>query len=113
MAEAAVVDQIIQSHNEGAASLLDVACGTGAHLRHLRSRYEVVGLDIDPGMLEQAREALPGVTLVEGDMRSFGLAQRSMLSCACSPRSATCRRCGTWTLLSAPWSLISLRAVCW
>lgn len=75
-AEAAVVDQIIQAHHEGAASLLDVACGTGAHLRHLRSRYEVVGLDLESGMLEQAREALPGVTLVEGDMRSFQLNQR-------------------------------------
>ena len=75
-AEAAVVDQIIQSHNDGAASLLDVACGTGAHLRDLRNRYEVVGLDLDPRMLDQAREALPGVLLVEGDMRTFRLAQR-------------------------------------
>ena len=73
--EAAVVDQIIQGHKE-AASLLDVACGTGGHLRHLRSRYEVVGLDLDPGMLEQAAAALPGVELVEGDMRSFRLARR-------------------------------------
>ena len=76
LAEAALVDQIIQGHNEGAASLLDVACGTGAHLRHLRIRYEVVGLDLDPGMLERAGEAVPGVTLVEGDMRTFRLAQR-------------------------------------
>ena len=76
LTEAAVVDQIIQHHNDGAASLLDVACGTGAHLRHLRSRYEVVGFDLDPGMLEQARQALPDVTFVEGDMRSFRLAQR-------------------------------------
>lgn len=75
-AEAALLDQIIQERNERAASLLDVACGTGAHLRHLRSRYEVVGLDVDPGMLEQARTALPDITLVEGDMRSFRLAQR-------------------------------------
>ena len=74
--EAAVVDQIIQGHKEGAASLLDVACGTGGHLRHLRSRYEIVGLDLDSGMLEQAAEVLPGVTLVEGDMRSFRLARR-------------------------------------
>lgn len=75
-AEAAVVDQIIQGHNEGAASLLDVACGTGAHLRDLRDRYDVVGLDLDPGMLDQARQALPGVMLVEGDMRTFRLSQR-------------------------------------
>ena len=75
-AEADLLDQIIHERNETAASLLDVACGTGAHLRHLRNRYDVVGLDLDPGMLEQARTAFPGVTLIEGDMRSFDLGRR-------------------------------------
>jgi SAM-dependent methyltransferase len=75
-AEAQVIDRLIQERNPGAESLLDVACGTGSHLRHLRARYGVVGLDLDPRMLEQARPGLPEVTLVEGDMRSFRLARR-------------------------------------
>jgi SAM-dependent methyltransferase len=71
--ESVVIDDLIRSRNPSAQSLLDVACGTGGHLRHLRGTYEVAGLDIDPGMLEQARAVLPGVPLVEGDMRSFDL----------------------------------------
>ena len=57
----------------GCTSLLDVACGTGGHLVHLRRWYEVMGVDIDAGMLDEARRRLPGDTFVEGDMRSFRL----------------------------------------
>lgn len=74
--EAATLDQIICQRNPGAATLLDVACGTGRHLGHLRDRYDVVGLDLDATMLEQARIRLPGIRLVEGDMRSFQLDRR-------------------------------------
>ncbi len=55
------------------ASILDVACGTGGHIPHLRGAYEVVGVDIDPGMLEIAREKNPGVEFHLGDMRSLEL----------------------------------------
>ena len=75
-AEAATLDEIIRQHNPGAATLLDVACGTGRHLGHLRDRYDIVGLDVDPRMLEQARLRLPDTALVEGDMRSFRLDRR-------------------------------------
>lgn len=75
-AEAAEIEQLIQARNPRATWLLDVACGTGAHLRHLQGRYEVVGLDLDPAMLARAASHLPGVRLVEGDMRSFRLGRR-------------------------------------
>jgi ubiquinone/menaquinone biosynthesis C-methylase UbiE len=39
-----------------AASLLDVGCGTGRHLQLLRDRYEVEGLDLNPALLDVARE---------------------------------------------------------
>jgi len=71
--EAREVHDIVQARRPGARSLLDVACGTGAHLRHLRQWYEVMGIDADAAMLAQARPQLPGVTLVEADMRSFEL----------------------------------------
>src|SRR4030081_3763170 len=70
-AEAREVHALIQSRKPGAHSLLDVACGTGAHLLHLRPWYDVVGLDSDPGMLREALGRLPGARLVEADMRSF------------------------------------------
>jgi SAM-dependent methyltransferase len=72
-AEAQDLHEVVQARRPGARSLLDVACGTGAHLRHLRQWYEVAGIDADAGMLAQARRQLPGVSLVEADMRSFQL----------------------------------------
>jgi SAM-dependent methyltransferase len=71
--EADELHALIQSHRPGAASLLDVACGTGAHLLRLRRHYDVVGVDLAPAMLEEARNRLPGVQLIEGDMRSLAL----------------------------------------
>jgi len=40
--EAAELDRLIQDQRPGARRLLDVACGTGAHLAHLTG-YEVEG----------------------------------------------------------------------
>ena len=53
--------------------LLDVACGTGKHLELLRHRYQVEGMDLDPGMLAVARDRLPGVPLHQGDFRRIEL----------------------------------------
>jgi SAM-dependent methyltransferase len=74
--EAAELDGLIQERRPGARTLLDVACGTGAHLEHLAGRYEVQGLDLDPEMLAIARERLPDATFHEGDMTSFHLGKR-------------------------------------
>jgi SAM-dependent methyltransferase len=71
--ESARVAEIARGVNPEATTLLDVACGTGRHLEHLRDYFEVTGLDADGAMLEIAKERLPGVTLVEGDMTSFDL----------------------------------------
>lgn len=56
-----------------AATLLDVACGTGGHLEHLRSRFVCEGVDLDADRLRLAAARCPGVPLVEADMRSFDL----------------------------------------
>jgi len=73
--EAAELDRLIQERRPGARTLLDVACGTGAHLEHLTG-YEVEGLDLDPEMLAIARERLPDVPFHEGDMADFDLGKR-------------------------------------
>jgi ubiquinone/menaquinone biosynthesis C-methylase UbiE len=59
-----------------ARRLLDVACGTGRHLEHLRSSYEVEGLDLNPQMLEVARHRCPGIPFHRGDMAEFELPRR-------------------------------------
>ena len=59
-----------------ARTLLDVGCGTGQHLHHLSSRFEVEGVDLNPDLLRIARERCPGVPLHEGDMTTFMLPRR-------------------------------------
>ena len=72
-AEAAVVGALIMARNPHARRLLDVACGTGGHLVHLRRWFEVAGLDSEDEMLAEARRKLPDVPLVQADMRTFHL----------------------------------------
>ena len=74
--EAELVHEFVQARKPGAATLLDVACGTGAHLAELRGRYRCEGLDLDPNLLSVARGRLPDVPLHEGDMRDFDLGRR-------------------------------------
>jgi SAM-dependent methyltransferase len=71
--EARRVDRWIQQTSPGAETLLDVACGTGKHLEHLRARYRVEGLDRDSRLLDIARRRNPGVPLHEADMADFAL----------------------------------------
>jgi ubiquinone/menaquinone biosynthesis C-methylase UbiE len=73
VAEAAMLRQLIEQHRPGARRLLDVACGTGEHLRHLRQHFEVTGVDAGEPMLQIARRKLPGVPLHCADMRRFDL----------------------------------------
>jgi len=66
----------------GGRGWLDVACGTGRHLELLRARHSVMGVDRSAEMLRVARERLPGVRLVRGDMQSFDLHRRfDVVSC--------------------------------
>ena len=72
-AEAERVREFVAARNPHARTLLDVACGTGSHLVHLRDWYTVEGIDLDPGLLTVAARRLPEVTLHEADMREFDL----------------------------------------
>ncbi len=61
----------------GAHRILELGCGYGRVLEHLRSpERTVVGLDLHEGLLQRARERLgPGVELHQGDMRDYDLSQ--------------------------------------
>ncbi|MFA7477769.1 MAG: class I SAM-dependent methyltransferase [Acidimicrobiia bacterium] len=71
--EAELVIGEVLRHKPTAATLLDVGCGTGAHLPYLASSFDVVGVDLSRPMLDIAAERAPNVQLVEGDFRSFQL----------------------------------------
>ena len=84
-AEAAFVHDLIRQRRliepGRVATLLDVACGTGAIAASLalehQGGYRVSGLDISPGMLAVARAKLPaGTPLYQADMTSFRIDAR-------------------------------------
>ncbi|MEV1160301.1 class I SAM-dependent methyltransferase [Micromonospora chokoriensis] len=76
-AEAHYLAELVRGHHRTARSVLDVACGTGGHLCHLRDCFTVAdGLEISPEMLAIARKRLPEGCLHQGDMRDFDLGRR-------------------------------------
>lgn len=83
-AEAAFIHDIVERRHSQAATLLDLACGTGSITGLLAGAYEVSGLDISPGMLAVARGKVPsGTELYLDDMTSFRLAARfDVIVCA-------------------------------
>lgn len=70
--EAEYLLELIRTRMPTAKSILDVACGTGEHLRYLQ-QFERMGIDLDPQLLAVARNKLPGVEFVEADMTAFSL----------------------------------------
>jgi SAM-dependent methyltransferase len=60
----------------GGKDLLDVACGTGHHIEHLKAHFDVQGLDLDRQLLQVARERNPEVPFHQADMIEFSLGQR-------------------------------------
>jgi SAM-dependent methyltransferase len=73
---AAYLRELIAEHHPSARTVLELACGTGSMLAQLRPDYAVTGLDLSPQMLAVAREKVPDVRLVEGDMTAFRLEER-------------------------------------
>lgn len=74
--EASRVHALVEARRPGGRTLLDVACGTGAHLEHLAEHYDVVGVDLDPEMIGVARDRLPAAELHVADMVDFDLGRR-------------------------------------
>lgn len=75
--EAERVHGRIQAHlRSGGNALLDVGCGSGNHLAHLRRHYRCEGVDLDAGLLSIARERYPDSAFHQGDMADFDLGRR-------------------------------------
>jgi SAM-dependent methyltransferase len=73
---ARALHEAIQQRRPRARSLLDVACGTGKHLESLRQWYEVEGVDINPDLVEIARERLGDVRFHLQDMAVMDTGRR-------------------------------------
>lgn len=76
--EAGELAALIRERRPAASSLLDVACGTGMHLLHLRDHFdEVAGVELSPQMAAIAASRLgSSVEVNVADMREFGLGRR-------------------------------------
>lgn len=57
-------------------SLLDVACGTGEHLKFFKEYFRIEGLDICESLLDIAREKNPEITFHQADMVDFDLVNK-------------------------------------
>ncbi|MET7619818.1 class I SAM-dependent methyltransferase [Streptomyces sp. NPDC005408] len=67
---------LIESYRPHARTLVDFGCGTGRDLEILAKRFECIGVDIQPGMVDHAHQARPRLDIRAGDMRTVRLGKR-------------------------------------
>lgn len=67
---------IIKYLESGGNSLLDVACGTGLHLKYLKDDFSCTGVDLSKAILKIARKNSKGVTFKEADMKNLRLGKQ-------------------------------------
>lgn len=73
-AEARYVHDLVQRHHPAARTMLDLGCGTGRHAQLLGAHgYTLTGVDLSEEMLRTARASNPGLSFIQGDVRSVRL----------------------------------------
>lgn len=75
-AKAAWIFDVLREHGRPNGCVLDAACGTGEFVPFLQEHFEVVGLDLDAGMLAIARQRCPYVSFHQADFTDFDLGER-------------------------------------
>jgi SAM-dependent methyltransferase len=89
-AEVERLTELIRSRFPAAGSVLDVACGTGAHLELLAGSFgHVEGIELAPAMREVACRRLPDRPVHAADMRDFNLG-RTFDAVICLGNSVAC-----------------------
>jgi SAM-dependent methyltransferase len=72
-AKARRIAGVLRSEHPRASTILDVACGTAEHGRHLTASYRVDGIDLEPRFVEIARAKVPSGRFDVADMTDFDL----------------------------------------
>ena len=76
-AEAAVLATLLREVRPGTQRVLDVACGTGEHARHLRALgLSVDGVDLEPEFVAITRTKVPDGKFTVADMATVALPER-------------------------------------
>ncbi|GAC1304015.1 MAG: hypothetical protein NVSMB19_14520 [Vulcanimicrobiaceae bacterium] len=72
--EAAAIAALLRARSAAPATLLDVGCGTGAHLEAFEALgFRCRGIDLDLKMVALARSRVPEIDVAPGDMTTFAL----------------------------------------
>jgi SAM-dependent methyltransferase len=66
-------DLIFEFKRSANNNLLDLGCGTGEHIKYLRNRYEIIGMDNSKEMLAVAQIKNPNVSFFEANMLDFNI----------------------------------------
>lgn len=75
--EANRLKKIVSKYKKsGGNKLLDVACGTGHHLKHLKDDFSCTGVDISEEILNVAKKNAAGVAFERADMITLNLGKR-------------------------------------
>ena len=74
--ESQKIVNLIKKVNPSAQRILDVACGTGEHARHLAKDFQVDGIDIEPEFIRIAQEKMPTGHFRVADMCDFEMGER-------------------------------------
>ena len=82
-AQSTYVRRLHQLFGNGGMHHLDLACGTGPHIRHLVDNgYQSLGLDINQPMLDQAKIRCPQASFIQQDMTLFAVeSQVDLITC--------------------------------
>lgn len=75
-AEASKIRGLIRANCPGSRTILDVACGTGEHAKHLSADFAVDGIDLEPAFVRIAQGKNPSGKFQIADMRAFHLDKR-------------------------------------
>jgi ubiquinone/menaquinone biosynthesis C-methylase UbiE len=72
--EAAKLKKLIAKYEQSQGNeLLDVACGPGHHIKHLKNQFQCTGVDISQPILDVARQNVPEATFLAADMATMNL----------------------------------------
>jgi SAM-dependent methyltransferase len=76
-ADSSRLADFVRRLSPGAIRLLDVACGTGEHARHLSTHgLKVNGVDLEPAFVARAKAKVPSGEFVVADLADFDLGSR-------------------------------------
>ena len=75
--EAQKIEALLKQKHPSAQSILDIACGTAEHAKHLSKNYRIDGIDFEAGFVSIAQNKNPSGHYWQADMSDFELTNQS------------------------------------